>query len=101
LKQIKTIFKHNTNTNHKTKTKIQQHENIESWVIDWAPLRPKKHPLCGVAEGLLRKVGKEMVERFALKGRAVQVQLTRSELRGKVKPGAKKVQYLPGIHYFD
>jgi hypothetical protein len=30
-----------------------------------------------------------------LKGRAVQVQLTRSELRCKVKPGAKKVQYLP------
>jgi hypothetical protein len=75
--------------------KASDWEKIESWVIDWAPLRPKKHPLCGVAEGLLRKVGKEIVERFALKGRTVQVQLTRSDLRGKVKPVRKKVQHLP------
>jgi hypothetical protein len=73
----------------------QKHSAIESWVINWVVLRPS-HPLCVLAEGLLRKVGEETVERFALKGRAVQVQLTMSEMGGeKVKPGTRRKENLP------
>ena len=76
-------------------SKAGAQDNVESWMIEYANLRPNL-PLSILAENLLRKVGGDMVERFAKKGRAIRVQLTRSCLRqGKVKPGKKNMRQLP------
>jgi hypothetical protein len=75
-------------------SKAGAQDNIESWNFEYTSLRPNL-PLCVLAKSLLRKVGGTMVERFAMRGRTVEV-LTRSELRpGKVKLSKKSLQQLP------